>query len=228
MKRFIAVAALLCLSGSVAVADYIDPPSWENDLYFTHQSWSFNNSFPMGVPQVADAGYVNPGIPLGTRMSGTWLNDLGMGHQGGWQFVGGTPGLLGNFFIPNVPNPDLLKQIWMQATIKTNIDDPQALMFGFNVFDDQGNPFTPVTYDWEVLGVDPTNGGTWARVTGVMEIFPQPAWETIVVSNALGPNQYLIVDQFDVDTHCIVPEPASFTLLLGVGALGLIGYLRRK
>lgn len=228
MKRSIAVAALLCLLGSVAFADYVDPPGWENDPYFTHQSWSFGRSFPAGVPQVADAGYVSPGVPLGTRMAGTWLNDLGMGHEGGWQFTGGVAGLLGNFYIPNVPNPDLLKQIWMQATIKTNVVDPAALMLGFAVFDDQGVPFTPVAYDWDLLGVDPTDGGTWARVTGVMGTSPQPAWETVVVSNALAPNQYLIVDQFDVDTHCIVPEPASFTLLLGVGLLGLIGYLRRK
>jgi hypothetical protein len=224
MKRAFALAAVLCLSASMASADYFGPPGWENNPFFTHQSWNFPTSLPLGVPYGPDAGYVNPnGMPLATRVAGSWLNDLGAGRQGGWSFGGGTSSVLASIYVPNAANQALKKELWFQATVKTNT--PQDLRLAIAVYDNNGNPFTLATsLDVDPFAVD--GDGTWAHVTGRYWIRPQPAWETVVLTGSLGPNEYLIVDQVDIDTQC-VPEPSALAMLLGVGVLGWFSWRRR-
>ena len=53
---------------------------------------------------------------------------------------------------------------------------------------------------------------------------PQPGWEQVVLTGSMLDGQHVLLDQIDVDTHCI-PEPATMGLL-GIGTLALIR--RRK
>ena len=41
MKRLSIITLCLCFLGGSVWADYINSPGWDNDPYFTHQSWSF-------------------------------------------------------------------------------------------------------------------------------------------------------------------------------------------
>ncbi|MCX7426618.1 MAG: PEP-CTERM sorting domain-containing protein, partial [Planctomycetia bacterium] len=226
MKCVFSLLVVLCLSAGMASADYYGPPGWDSNPYFTHQSWSLSRGLPLGAANGADPGYINPaGMPLATRLAGTWLNDLGMGRQGGWSFAAGTTGLLASISVPNIPDPDLRKELWFQATIKTN--DIGDLGLGIDVYDDQGNPFSlsPANLVIDPFAVD--GGATWAHVTGLYSIAPQPIWESVVLTGALGPNEYLIIDQIDVDTRC-VPEPSTVAMLLGGGLLAVLRWRRRR
>jgi hypothetical protein len=225
MKCVFSLLVVLCLSAGMASADYFGPPGWDDDPYFTHQSWSLTSGSRNGAFKPADPGYVNPGEPVATRLVGSWLDDLGMGRQGGWSFGAGTSGLLATLYVPNIPNPDLRKELWFQATIKTNDIDDVGL--GIDVYDDEDDLFSLISLDITVIPGDPGDGGTWARVTGLYSIAPQPIWESVVLTGTLGPNEYLIIDQIDVDTRC-VPEPSTVAMLLGGGLLAVLCWRRRR
>ncbi|MCD6394024.1 MAG: hypothetical protein J7M40_11015, partial [Planctomycetes bacterium] len=111
-KAFLLVIGLCVFAGSVS-ADYANPPGWENDPYFTHQSWSFGT--PTN-PSASDDG--GAGNPFGddatvTFSNATWEDDLGMMYdpstfqelglrQGGWAINGPQDGT--EWFRVHIPN----------------------------------------------------------------------------------------------------------------------------
>ena len=229
MRQWLAVMAVLALSASVATADYIDPPGWENDPYFTHQSWDFNTAdnpiAPDGSPAV-----VSPGQPTGEFFAGTWLATdpaTASGREGIWEIAGPltadpitrTPSI--SLFIPNTPDPNRVKQIWFQATIWESTEDIDVLSY---VISDDDDVYLPVFDDFTVL--DESTG--WGCVTLMFEIDPQPGHEWLHFMMDMAEGESLLIDQVDVDTRCIVPEPSTMAMLLGAALLGIIGLHRRR
>lgn len=220
-KVALAIAIVFVFTAGPACADYVNPPGWNTNAYFTHQSWDFNTN---ANPTVPDGGYFNPyGTPIAT-LAGSWQNSLdpwyATGRQGGWLFSGPKTMAtqLATATIPNIAVPNLTKEIWLQATFATNNPDPNDLALYFTV---GGGPITPTS-----MVLTPLNAYGLTRVTLGFSIFPQPASETLVFSAALDAGQYVLIDQLDVDTRC-VPEPGTISMLIA-GAFALAGWAVRR
>lgn len=234
MSRIIAALLVLGLSSSIVMADYIDPPGWENDPFFTHQSWEFLTSDHTGVAPDGAGPTVSPDYPTALiGECGTWTDQLGSG-DGGWKFEGPidlTPlGPLVTLYIPNVENPDRTKEIWVQASIEADFAlDLENIAFRGVVTDTEWE-------DWEYIAPEPGEvsieyldppDNKHARVTALIDITPQPEYELIYISLGVPNSEYIFIDEVDVDTRC-VPEPSMPAILLGAGLLGFIAYRRRK
>ena len=130
-------------------------------------------------------------------------------------FVGGMVDGWISFDIPNDPNPELTKEVWVQYVF-LNADSATAAITA------SGSSASLVSVvSLEDLGPGGTSGTYhWYRRTELWEIDPQPGMETVTISTT----GLSMLDQIAVDTRCI-PEPAT-TGLLACGALGLIR--RRK
>jgi len=199
----------------VAVGDYVSPPGWESNPYFTYQSWDFatdaNPCSPVG-------DYVNPaGVGYATITGGQWVNQLPVGRQGGWQISGGTGAI--EFTIPSVADPNLTQEVWFQMTLFTNdfalMDHADA-----RVYADDGT----IDYQWETITPIDLNQGL-VQYTAVWTVTPQPASGRIVLSADFtnNPGLFVILDRADIATRS-VPEPATIGLLLS----GLAMAFRRR
>ena len=242
MRRSCLVVAflLVCSLAVVVRADYMNPPGWENDPYFTHQSWSFDAKDNPALPDDGGAGN-SYGDPILQFENAVWVDDLGMVYdpatfeplgqrQGGFSISGPQDGT--TWFTVDLPNeaaPGMTKEVWFEMTFR--VSDMQlagviqnvvnlsvyadGIMDGehaFEYFDEQGG----------VIGVSAL-GEIWLRFEGKFSYTPQPQSELMVLTGSLEPGQSVCLDQIDIDTHCI-PEPGT----LGLLAIGAVGLLRRR
>lgn len=224
--RVVLVVGALGLMGSLAWGDYYNPPPWQENPYFTHQSWDLSTS---ANPLPPDGGYSNPyGTPTAQLVSGVWMETLGYpGRTGGWMFQGPhtTSDLLARLEIPNTPHPELVKEIWFQATLQTNmLNLANDLMI--RVFPNGQGPGVTAGDNVNVEILDLPNG--LVRATLWFTLDEQPAFEVFELRGNMGAGDFFWVDQFDVDTRCTaIPEPASVALG-GLAAMGLLLFWRRK
>lgn len=228
-RAFLTLTVLcVCLSARVASADYVDPPGWDGDSYFTHRSWSFDTSD--SLPVMPDDGSVGPGSPRGSVTGGDWVDDLGVddlgkNRQGGWQLNSGDA--IMELALPNTEKDGMRKELWLQATYKrSNGSAPEVSVFAMYL------PPSGVKYDFtldDALYEPLVPGGDWYRATLRFSIFPQPPQENVNLTyGGSDPNGYVIIDQVDIDTRGVIPEPATVVMLLGLGVIGLVGCLRRR
>jgi len=208
MRRLL-VITLVCLCDTIiALADYWNPPGWDDNLYFTHQSWQFSSATSPTPPD----NYFNPfGNPLlgihGDHID--WRTNL-ESRSGVWMMENGFAQIEG--IIPNEQNDDLVKEVWIQATLLSNIPDelPLDIFFEF--------PAADYTVTPKLSRTDPADDG-WIYHTFVFEIESQPEWEVASLNFNIPNNQYIAIDELDIDTRCI-PEPTTLSLLL-LGGFGL-------
>lgn len=212
LKRQLLVITLVCLCNTItALADYWNPPGWEDNPYFTHQSWQFSSDASPTAPD----SYVNPfdeprlGIHGDHIVWIDWSASLGS-RSGVWVMENGCAQTEG--IIPNAQNDDLIKEVWIQATPLTNITDelPLDILFEFP------SPPPGYTVTPKLTRIDPAGDG-WIYHTSVFEIEPQPGWEVVCLNFFIPDNKYIVIDELDIDTRCI-PEPATL-LLLGLGGI---------
>ena|GEM_PF-2006076 len=248
MRKMFFSVIVVFLCAQLASADYANPPDWQNDpetQNFTHQSWSFDDNTNPSAPD--DGGDGNPfGIASFNMVTGTWVDDLGPVYdpydplkyygdrQGGWKING--PASAQEWFrivIPNEKNLSLRKEMWFEMTFKVTdlthlgsiVDNVQMAVYADGI-EDSAHQFDygPGPDTQEVLGVNPLDGGFWARFSTYFQYDLQPDSELVIFGGNLEASQYVILDQIDVDTRCI-PEPTTMGLL-GMGVLALIR--RRK
>ena len=222
----ILVAMALC--NCAALADYVDPPAWESDTDFTHQSWDFLTG---DVPLDADNGTSNAfGVP---RMTDDlflydetymfWSPDA-YGHipqrYGMW---GGMPGgivtppsdpdelaMYLTFEVPNSERPaPWRKELWIQVVYWGCIErDGQVITVEIAADPDFQNVYHayPATADdIETLDEPPGDTGRVYRFTHTFALNDQPPVEYVRTSLVRGESAAIFIDQVSIDTRCIVP-----------------------
>ncbi|MBN1816701.1 MAG: PEP-CTERM sorting domain-containing protein [Sedimentisphaerales bacterium] len=240
MKRFSFVSLSVCVFLGSVYADYMNSPGWENDPYFTHQSWSFTSSQNPAMPD--DGGAGNPyGTAILTMGDAQWIDDLGMmfdpgsfdplgQRQGGWGIDGPQQDATWiTIDIPNAADPGRKKELWYEITFRVSsmqlaeqiVNKVDLRCYAEGIID-EAHEFTDNGYNGGVIGVD-EQLRIWLRFWGTFEFDPQPQSELFVLTGTLDAGQGVLLDQIDIDTRC-VPEPTTLCLL----AIGALGMIRRR
>jgi hypothetical protein len=206
-KMFVAAAAtvvVLSLLPGRCLADDLNPPPWQRGVSgTTFAQWEF--SVLDDVPP-ADIYYNPYGTPMMQIIPvEAWLPQWD-GRQGVWPLSGTVLAT-----IPNNPDPNPFKDIWIQLTWEANTTTPAP--GGIPIVMENTGAGTPATLVSEI-----SLGGNWYHSTYAIHMVPNPPSETIQI------NGLIMLDELVIDTIC-VPEPGTLSLLaLGGAAL----FLRRR
>jgi len=207
--RTICCVSLLALTAAPALADDLTPPPWRFNPGTTVQHWDFSGGPLGGAPDALPLN--NPyGTPMMVPTTGTnWLPGFG-GRNHLWDITGGSL----QFDIPNTGNSAHIKNLQIQVTylgIAPAIGPGYVVSGPNGLFTQVGGP-TITTLP---------NG--WLHEVTTWTIGVCPPFERITIAPGLVGVQ-MILDQVVIDTQCIVPSPASASLL----ALGGLCALRRR
>ena len=227
------VLGLTLFSIGAAHADYKNPPGWDGNPYFTHQTWNFHETpdaydefdNPVFYPEYDDNPYGIPEMIHDDFLSTAVWHDTWEGRSNVWQYDDTS---IVDFFVPNSPNPDLTKEVWFQATYYTTdggqiSEDSWIYPEPAELFPDGvGVSFAQVSRE----AVDGEAG--WYHETWMGTIFPQPELEDFCIffDDGAGNPATVYLDQVDIDTRC-VPIPGA-VWLLGSGLIGFAGIRRRS
>lgn len=201
--------SFVALFAGPTIADDLSPPPWRFNPGTTVQHWDFSAG-PLGGPP--DAGpFFNPhGVPIMVPTTGTnWLPTFA-GRNDLWDITGGSL----QFDIPNTGNSAHLKNLQIQVTYfgLAPVIGPSYVVSGPNgLFTQVGGPTITSL----------ANG--WVHEVTTWTIAICPPFERITIAPGLVGTQ-MILDQVVIDTQCIVPTPATASLL----ALGGMCALRRR
>jgi hypothetical protein len=209
MIRTTCIASVLALAASSLYADDLTPPPWRFNPGTTVQHWDFSGGPLGGAPDAPP--FNNPyGTPIMVPTTGTnWLPAL-MGRNHVWDITGGSL----QFDIPNTGNSAHIKNLQIQVTY---LALAPGVTPGLTVSGPSGL-FTPVGGPSTI-----SLGGGWFHETSLWTIGVCPPFERIALFPGLAGVQFF-VDQVVIDTQCIVPTPASASLL----ALGGFCAFRRR
>lgn len=212
MKRILFALLVVCVSlgATCAYGDDLYPPPWRGLPGTTYQLWTFPNSAPAPLPDVA---YNQYGVPSAQVWPGTgqvWWDVWG-GRQGVWPLSGAI-----ELYIPNRPFEGAYKDIWIQLTWAKQAFASVPILSTMP----QGSVELLRQVDIGPTNEPPPAGANWWHSTYNIRIYPNPSFETIRIDGTI------MVDQIVVDTICI-PEPGSLAAML-TGLAGVIGFASRK
>lgn len=211
MSRGTLISCIVCATAILIANTALATPIWRTNPpgqgTTTYQEWHFDNDSNPAAPEVDNN-------PFGTATAGITVSGDIHGTQPGWydQFLGRrgvwaaeTTSLL--LLIPNRPEPDDYKEIWVQVGFRGELVDSALTLPGGTVFP-LGSTVTQQGDGWMVLDIG------W-------RIEPNPDWEEIYLEFF---DSGADIDYVIVDTICI-PEPVTMGLLV-LGSLGL--WIRRR
>jgi hypothetical protein len=192
----------LTLFASSALADDLNPPPWRGQPGTTTQTWEF----PISVPFAPPDSYNNPyDVPFVLIAGHDWEPGVPP-HEGIWSLSG-----LMLFEVPNRPEPNWRKEVWVQVTWQpTGGGTGAPLLY---LVGDQGDPVAMALVNDQLLD------GAWSAGTYAGCIPYNPEYEVIGLAGDID------VDQVVIDTWCI-PEPQTYGMLVGFGLIGF-GVWRR-
>ncbi len=214
MKQAICAFFVVALIAPIAMADDLNPPSWDRfEECTTYWNWQFTedqseNAYGYWYP---DERYPPEG-GLGGYI-------LANSTQDGWfEEYAGRYGIFTQTFgsieipLPNCDNPEMdEKTIRVQATWHTSgpfDDECPVYLGGEGCFE-----------ELERYELGTMTGWYYGLYEITIDYCPDMEWIYIYPETDMG----LVLDQIIIDTHCI-PEPASLSLL----ALGGLALLRRR
>ncbi len=224
MKRLsVLVFVIQAILVSPLFADYSNPPLWENNVDFTHQSWAFNGTVDMELD--------GPPLPLIADGQPNWVNDFGdpvlisfeNSHEWmkGWYvkppqlttdrrcMYGGMGNSYLTFFVPNnYRDENWHEQLWIQMTYFARKDG--AVNYAIEIARDANfievNGFNMVSEFLEALNEPEGITGKWYRITAIYDSNDQPDFEYIRLTALYDPNPFMaasMIDQVDIDTRCL-------------------------
>jgi hypothetical protein len=202
------VASLAAVLGmtTIAQADDLYPPPWRGDPGSTFQQWTFDDGDNPAIPELSDNPYGTPTATMGGPLA-NWFDQNGFPRQGLWGDLDSI-----DLWIPNQPEPNLYKEIWVQVTYMKIEFDPfyystptvevpdATYLGGADEFLEYNNPAYPEL-------------GEWRLQLSQWRLDENPPDETIFLSWPPFGGEWPrgTVDQIVVDTICI-PEPAALVL----------------
>ncbi|MBN1795690.1 MAG: PEP-CTERM sorting domain-containing protein [Sedimentisphaerales bacterium] len=212
LPLFIFVLALVATSSGT-----IEPPEpwWRGNEGTTFQEWSF--STPDDTPEpdpTVDNPYGQPLLKVDYHPDTPWINDEIPGALGVWALSGEI-----DIVIPNRPEPNPYKEIWITLRWKATIDE-QGGELPYDQFlpDEPLIAITPFDYMDMSLDYEEVDAQLWHKSVYVATIWPNPPKEWITIKGNI------LVDSLLIETYC-VPEPATIAILT-IG--GLWAIRRRK
>ena len=202
LKLLALCLAVILAAGSTSFAALeLQVPDWRGTEGSTFQQWSFSTPdlFPPPDPGF-DNDYGMPLLTVNPLPGADWRPDTGA-----WPLSGQI-----DVYIPNNPQPNEKKEIWLQLIWKTENLDPSPTM--------PDQPWVAVLpfMTMDMSRSDTTDNG-WTLSLFRINLYPNPPEEWITVKGDI------IVDHIAIDTRC-VPEPATVALL----GLGSLVVFRRK
>lgn len=207
-----AVIALTAVSLAVpaVLADDLFPPPWRGTHGTTFQHWGFD--LPGGGSP--DNGLNNPfGTPLFSPSPGAnWDPIDPSGQRTGTYMITLSDTL--DFEVPNHDHPGGQKELWLQF-VYTTIDGIGPTS---SVLDPAGGAaFTLTNSSSTDLG-----GGLYHQLD-IYSYADCPPGELVTLSPGT-PNSPAWIDQVVIDTRCVIPSPASISIL----SLAGLAALRRR
>lgn len=217
MKKSLAsLVVLLLISASAgAIVFDIDPAPFRGEENTTLQAWVFATNVNPTAPDEMTNPYGNASLNVagGAAAGNRWFPE-DSGHQGIW-VVGrqnGSSGMIAT--VPNRPEQNLYKDIWLQITYSSQNGDAPSILVSYpnaegEMFEQPlnatANPVQLDDYYWHAVY---TARLPWNPTFEVISITPRDC--------------QVYVDEIAIETQCI-PEPMTMGLL-GLGSL----LLRRR
>jgi len=235
--KTVVLTSLFTLMITMVQADpFIRPPETYAPVWYTSFPYQRNIDMGFSVNPVSSPGYGIPGaVYEGTLdpsllssdyvtltgaatwyasvlVSGsTYTGLIGIDNRAGNSTLTGTA----IFHIDNIDDSLPLKDVWLESLDLDN----QAYageFLNWQVFDPNNNLAT-------YLG-GPANsllGNNEWLSDAEWQITPNPNYETVVETFSVPAGDYALIDNLHIATECVVPEPATFSLL-ALGGLALL------
>jgi len=224
---YLGAIVLLCFAPLAMAVDYWGgppPETWNrHDPGSTFQHWHFATGMECSTPELFDNPHGCPIAEIDDLTGweyGDWEAPPEMGGPivSGWHAIAAGGGSI-TLTIPNTPDPNAIKYLFIQLTSSKAPSDVSVAGSGPATSYTSGTfPTGRSQIQWPAPGPYP-GSGPWYTYNYGLTIEPNPTSETITITVP----ECTVIDQIVVDTICI-PEPASLGLLV----LGSLALLRRR